>query len=225
MSTRRQRAASRANGQKSQGPITEAGKAKSRFNALKHGIDAKQQIMFTESAEDLAVLAAEYHELHRPANADERFLVDTLINNEWRLRRLRCVETELWRAAGQQFMDAHQVEAANSGDAFTGSGPAFERLQRIMNSCERHYRNARKDLQEAQASRAQPQVAQEKIASQPEAAKTTSESPGSIRTSPESAAATAPKLPPNPPDASVDAPLERNMAAKAVPYPAGGDLR
>ena len=216
MSTRRQRAASRANGQKSQGPITEAGKAKSRFNALKHGIDAKQQIMFTESAEDLAVLAAEYHELHRPANADERFLVDTLINNEWRLRRLRCVDTELWRAAGQQFMDAHQVEAANSGDAFTGSGPAFERLQRIMNSCERHYRNARKDLQEAQATRAQEKIAPQQIAPQPEAAKTTSESPGSTRTSPESAAAAAPELHPNPLN-TVPAPARPSDASVITP--------
>ena len=99
MSTRKQRAARRANGQKSRGPITTAGKAKSRYNALKHGIDAKQQIMFGESAEDLAQLAAEYHELYSPANADERFLVDTLVNNEWRLRRLRCVEAELWHAA------------------------------------------------------------------------------------------------------------------------------
>jgi hypothetical protein len=45
MSTRKQRAASRANGQKSKGPITPEGKAKSRFNALKHGIHAQSQIM------------------------------------------------------------------------------------------------------------------------------------------------------------------------------------
>src|ERR1700678_2517349 len=143
MSTRRQRAASRANGQKSHGPVTAEGKAKSRFNALKHGIHAQQQIMFTESAGDLAELAAEYHELHCPADADERFLVDTLINNEWRLRRLRCVEADLWRAAHNAFLDKHtEIETADFGDAFTGSGPVFERLQRIINSCERHYRNA-----------------------------------------------------------------------------------
>src|ERR1700678_3108105 len=157
MSTRRQRAASRANGQKSQGPVTTEGKAKSRFNALKHGIDANQQIMFTESAEDLALLAAEYHELHCPADADERFLVDTMINNEWRLRRLRCVEADLWRATHNLFLEKNaEIETADFGDAFTASGPAFERLQRIMNSCERHYRNARKELQEMQATRNQP---------------------------------------------------------------------
>ena len=123
MSTRKQRAASRANGQKSQGPITTAGKSKSRYNALKHGIDAKQQIMFSESAEDLAELAAEYHELYSPANADERFLVDTLVNNEWRLRRLRCVEADLWRAANNLFIENHP-EIGESAIAATPSQPA-----------------------------------------------------------------------------------------------------
>jgi hypothetical protein len=94
MSTRKQRAANRPNGQKSEGPITPEGKAKSSFNALKHGIHAQSQIMFSESAEDLAELATEYHELHSPANPEERFLVDTLVNNEWRLRRLRLVEAD-----------------------------------------------------------------------------------------------------------------------------------
>src|ERR1700678_192347 len=181
MSTRRQRAASRANGQKSQGPVTTEGKAKSRFNALKHGIDANQQIMFTESAEDLALLAAEYHELHCPADADERFLVDTMINNEWRLRRLRCVEADLWRATHNLFLEKNaEIETADHGDAFTASGTAFERLQRIINSCERHYRTAAKELQAAQAARADTQTTP-----QPEETITTSQFPGSFHTTPE----------------------------------------
>jgi hypothetical protein len=165
MSTRRQRAASRANAQKSTGPRTEAGKAASRFNALKHGIDARQQIMFGESAEDLAALTAEYHELHAPANADERFLVDSMINYEWRLRRLRGVEADLWISAAKG--------AASIGDAFNNGARAFDRVQRIINSCERHYHRARKELQVAQAAR---------IASQPEQTAATSESPASLYT-------------------------------------------
>jgi len=191
MPTEKQSAASRANSQKSTGPRTTAGKAASRFNALKHGIDAKQQIMFTESADDLAELAAEYHELHSPADADERFLVDTMINNEWRLRRLRHVEADLWRAAHNLFLDKHaELETADFGDAFTGSGLAFERLQRIINSCERHYRNARQDLQTAQAARA------DAIATpQPQETATTSESPASFRTNPETPETAAPQCP------------------------------
>jgi hypothetical protein len=72
------------------------GKANTRYNPLKHGINAAHQVIFAESAEDLAELDAEYRERHRPDNPTERFLVDTLIHNEWRLRRLRRVEAELW---------------------------------------------------------------------------------------------------------------------------------
>jgi hypothetical protein len=162
MPTAKQIAASRANGRKSRGPITPEGKAKSRFNALKHGIDAKQQIMFAESAEDLAELAAEYHELHSPANPEERFLVDTLVNNEWRLRRLRVVEADLWQSAVDAYLEKHtETESATTGQSFIACGPAFERLQRIVNSCERHYHRARKELQTVQVARANDLAASE----------------------------------------------------------------
>jgi hypothetical protein len=194
MSTRRQRAASRANGQKSQGPITPQGKANSRYNALKHGIDSQQQIMFTESAEDLAQLAAEYHELYTPANADERFLVDTLVNNEWRLRRLRCVEADLWRAANNLFIESHpEIAEASAGDAFAASGPVFDRLQRIMNACQRQYHHARQELQAIRAARPAP-----RNNPQAEEATTTSAASGSFRTNLETAATSAPKTAPEP---------------------------
>src|ERR1700683_3340970 len=99
MATPKQTAANCMNAQKSTGPRTTAGKAVSRFNALKHGIYAVHQIMFDEKPEDLAELTAEYHELYSPADSKQRFLVDSLVHNEWRLRRMRRVEAELWQTA------------------------------------------------------------------------------------------------------------------------------
>src|SRR5580698_10001927 len=96
MPTEKQSAASRANSQHSTGPRTAEGRAKSRFNALKHGIFAESQIIFTESAEDLAELTAEYHEHYLTANPAERCLVDALIETEWRLRRMPRVEAGIW---------------------------------------------------------------------------------------------------------------------------------
>jgi hypothetical protein len=182
--TQKQIAASRANGQKSHGPTTNAGKAKSRFNALKHGIHAESQIMFDETAEDLAELAAELHEQYNPADATERFFVDTLVNNEWRLRRLRTVEADLWQTGVNTYLEKHpEFERATSGDALATIGPAFERLQRIVNSCERNYHRALKELVAAQMARAHASSA-----SQPEGATTTSESSGSFRANPETPA-------------------------------------
>ena len=140
------------NSQKSTGPRTTAGKAASRYNALKHGIFATTQIMFDEKAEDLAELAAEYHEHHSPADPDQRFLVDTLVNNEWRLRRLRRVEAELWGHATTAILENNaEAPACSSGDAFATAAPIFDRLQRVVNSCDRTYHRALKELRVARA--------------------------------------------------------------------------
>ena len=121
------------NSQKSTGPRTTQGKAASRYNALKHGIFATTQIMFDEKAEDLAELAAEYHEHHNPADPEQRFLVDTLVNNEWRLRRLRRVEAELWQSASNVFLEKHRSPSPLLGRRLRHRPlPNFERLQRIV---------------------------------------------------------------------------------------------
>ena len=72
MPTSQQAAASHANSSKSSGHSATEGQAASRYNAAKHGIVAIHQIMFDESVEDLAELAAEYHEHHSPADSDQR---------------------------------------------------------------------------------------------------------------------------------------------------------
>src|SRR5580658_733709 len=151
-STPKQREASRANAQKSTGPRTTAGKAASRFNALKHGIYAVHQIMFDEKPEDLAELSAEYHELCSPADAKQRLLVDTLVHSEWRLRRMRRVEAELWQTAYNAFIveNIDRTSTCTSGDAFATGSATFECLQRVVNCCERVYHRAAKELERLQ---------------------------------------------------------------------------
>jgi hypothetical protein len=145
MPSPKQTAANHTNSQASTGAT--ASQTASRYNPAKHGIVATTQIMFDESAADLAELAAEYHEQHSPADSGQRFLVDTLVSNEWRLRRLRRVEAELWDTATNTFMAANtEVPACTSGDAFATGSATFERHQRIVNSCERAYHRALKEL-------------------------------------------------------------------------------
>jgi hypothetical protein len=220
MPTAKQTAANRMNAQKSTGPRTSAGKAASSYNALKHGIFATTQIMFDEKAEDLVELAAEYHEHHAPADPDQRFLVDTLVNNEWRLRRLRRVEAELWDHATNIFMAQNtEAPACTSGDAFDTASSTFERLQRIVNSCERAYHRALKQLQVARAhglrsedpgAESEPTPAPP-AAPQPEQSTTTSAKMASFRQDP--------KTPP--PDAPEPIPdtLVASPAAPATPAP------
>jgi hypothetical protein len=198
MATPKQTAANRMNAQKSSGPRTTAGKAVSRFNALKHGIYAVHQIMFDEKPEDLAELAAEYHEHHNPADADQRFLVDTLVHNEWRLRRTRRVEAELWQTAYNTFVvkNIEVTLTCTSGDAFATDSSTFERLQRVVNSCERVYHRALKELERlqevARAHGLRPTEPEPEPAAQPEQSKPPSPEMGSVRQNPPVAPFTQP---------------------------------
>jgi len=204
MPTAKQSAASRANAQKSTGPRTPQGKAASRFNALKHGIHAETQVMFDENPADLAELTAELHDHYRPADPDQRFLVDTLVSNEWRLRRLRAVEASLWSHAADAFLNINvELPSATSGEAFATVAGPFARLQQIMNSCERNYYRARKELQRfAAAPDTQPDAevvqvpppAEPDSHPQPEQSTTTSASSASFRNNPQP----APESPANP---------------------------
>src|SRR5215472_1970254 len=92
MASLRQIAANRRNSQKSTGPRTEPGKAVSSFNALKTGIYSNALIIRAENAGELENLTAEFHALYKPVEPDERSLVDTLVNTEWLLRRMRRCE-------------------------------------------------------------------------------------------------------------------------------------
>jgi hypothetical protein len=222
MPTPKQAAASRANAQKSTGPHTAERKTASRFNPLKHGICAVHQIMFDETAEDLAELAAEYHAQYSPADAKERFLVDTLVHNEWRLRRMRRVEAVLWEHAADAFLAQHpEAEACNSAHAFTTNSGYFERLQRTVNACERNYHRALKELQRLQVARAHGLRAPEPAAEppQPQQSTTGSEKLASIRQNPK----TPPTAAPKPPDSTPLAGRLRTHTPRRAPRKPGQD--
>jgi hypothetical protein len=154
MPTEKQSAASRANSQHSTGPRTAEGKAKSRFNALKHGIFAESHIIFDESAEALDDLAAEYRERFNAADAAERCLVDVLIDSEWRLRRLRRVEAQTWAKMNRELLDhrrnfakhPNEVVVPTAGEVFCGDADKFTAIQKAIGACQRDYRQTLKEL-------------------------------------------------------------------------------
>jgi hypothetical protein len=151
MATIQQIEANRLNAQKSTGPRSVEGKAVSRFNATKTGIDAKSQIILGEDPAGLETLTAEYQERWQPATPEQRLLVDTLINCEWLLRRFRKSEAQLW-----QF----EIQAAWTpkkqcplGQAFSRGSDDFSRLQRRIDSTGRNYHRALKELQHLESER------------------------------------------------------------------------
>src|SRR5438445_6441500 len=96
MPTEAQINANRRNAQKSTGPKTPEGKARSSLNALKSGIDAWSHIIPGEDPAELEALTAAFHQHYQPSDPIQLSLVDTLVSTEWIQRRLRRIEAQLW---------------------------------------------------------------------------------------------------------------------------------
>src|SRR5215212_8729915 len=111
MATAAQITANRANAQKSTGPRTDAGKSATRFNALKHGLDAESVIIPGEDPAEYDTLAAGYRDEFRPSSPSEIFHIDTMLRADWSKRRLQPMETELYRTLMTENPDTTLVAA------------------------------------------------------------------------------------------------------------------
>ncbi|MGA3019768.1 MAG: hypothetical protein ABSF62_21825 [Bryobacteraceae bacterium] len=150
MSTQAQIGANRRNSQQSTGPRTAEGKAASSRNAFKSGLDADSQFCYGEQREDFYRLQVEYFTRFSPQSPEERFYVDTLLRNEWSLRRLFRAEAHLW-----EFNTSHasRRDGAPLGEGFHNSSPVFMRLHRRITLFEKSYREALADLRALQEAR------------------------------------------------------------------------
>jgi len=81
------RAAARANGAKSQGPVTPEGKAKSALNAITHGLSCSVLVLTTESREKYEALLASYRAEYDPQGQTENDLVEEMTAGKWLHRR------------------------------------------------------------------------------------------------------------------------------------------
>ena len=153
MATPAQINANRANAQKSTGPRSVEGKSASRFNALKHGIDAASIVIPGEDPADYDALAAHYLHEYRPQSASESFHVDTMLRADWHKRRLQNVEADLY----------HTVLAESPGNSLAAvllaESPAAKllaRVQRQIAAFERTWHRANTELRRARAQAEQP---------------------------------------------------------------------
>jgi hypothetical protein len=158
-------AANRANAQKSTGPRTEAGKSVSRMNALKSGLHAQSHIIRGEDPEALARLAAEYNAEFHPVTPRQRDLVDTLVDNEWKIRRLRAIETDLWALQfeyndamfGEPDRASHKLGRRHAlATAYDDLEKRLESLQRRLHAYERSTTRALRQLDELRNSETAP---------------------------------------------------------------------
>src|SRR5271155_3774084 len=95
MTSFRQSEANRRNALKSTGPATDAGKQRSRRDAVRHGLTAETVIRCLEDAEDYQAFEMSVTSGFDARTAVERELVLRLASLLWRLRRATAIETGL----------------------------------------------------------------------------------------------------------------------------------
>ncbi len=168
MTTNAQVEANRLNAQKSTGPRSVEGKAVSRFNALKLGLEARSRVIPGEDPEQLEILTRAYHEHLQPANPLESFLVDSLIAADWNRRRFSRIEAQLYRvlmakldpedAVAAQF----PLGAALQADAVHGKAlqSVFKQLDSLERSLFRSLNELRRLQLDRMAGEAAPEMAE-----------------------------------------------------------------
>ncbi|HEX3685523.1 MAG TPA: hypothetical protein VHU83_23520 [Bryobacteraceae bacterium] len=136
MATPAQVAANQANSQKSTGPASPEGKARSSRNSFKHGLYSKDLVLPNEDPAELDQLRASLRAEHQPINTTEDMLVNDLAENFWRLRRMREFETRAmlpenifkWHESGLLAVVQRTLASAERG--FHKSLTALRRLQK-----------------------------------------------------------------------------------------------
>ena len=118
MPSDRQVRANQMNALKSTGPKTEAGKAASSANALRHGLTARQIVLSGENPAEFETLREDLAREIAPITAMEVLLVDRLAQLFWRLRRVPTFEAALltWSEACDH--KHHKATAVTLGGVF-----------------------------------------------------------------------------------------------------------
>jgi hypothetical protein len=97
--------ANRGNAIGSTGPKTEAGKRRSRRNAVRHGLTAETVVVALEDIEDYQAFEAAIIADHDTRTAVERELVLRLASLLWRMRRATAIETDLLQIQAEILSD------------------------------------------------------------------------------------------------------------------------
>ena len=165
--------ANRRNAQKSTGPRTAEGKARSSLNATTHGLSSFSQspldpacLLHMEDKAQFLGLLNEYIATYRPQHRDELDLLTEAVYAKWRQQRLWLAETnQIEVAIAQNENDLRRALPTATTTAQLANGIAkseqiLKLYLRYDAQLHRHYRNCLKDLNDLQDRRAaQPPLA------------------------------------------------------------------
>ena len=147
-------AANRQNAQHSTGPKTEAGKAQSRRNALKHGIFAANMFVYGENPSEYEELLDALREDLAPEGALEEVLAEKIAICVWRGRRVLRCEGGLVRALAD-----YSEKEMRDHRALPISSRYFDRVLRYDGTIQRQLSSTLSQLERLQRARRERQAA------------------------------------------------------------------
>ena len=114
--------ANRRNALRSTGPKTDAGKRRSRVNAVRHGLTAETVVGSLEDAEDYKAFEATIIADYCAETAVARELVLRLASLLWRLRRATAIETDLLEIQAEALRERRLAISPTTGTPGLWSG-------------------------------------------------------------------------------------------------------
>jgi hypothetical protein len=137
MSNRRLKANHR-NSQKSTGPRTDRGKARSSMNALKHGLRSTRALFPGESSEIFDIFRKSIFDLLEPEDLIQAHMTQEIVSSLWRLRRASFVEDQLFAYSADRVLSSRNARPDSvMGQAWAEYDLCFCRLRRYQVSIER----------------------------------------------------------------------------------------
>jgi len=137
MNTEKRVLASRANGAKSRGPITPAGKARSRSAIRSHRL-AAANVLTNESSTAFFTLLGHHYNCLVPTNDVECAMIEEMVSAYWRMRRGWAIENSLLEDATVNQPDGPELSRIAQANAELSSNQQViaiwseeTRLQRI----------------------------------------------------------------------------------------------
>jgi hypothetical protein len=132
----RQIEANRINAQKSHGPVTQAGKAKSSLNRTKHGLTGSFQLFANEDVQQFEELLAEFMKDEKPVGIPEVELVKTMVQHLWCTRRADALMNSCFCF----------LQETGEREAELAIRPELERYMRYQSHHQRAYQRAANEL-------------------------------------------------------------------------------
>ena len=158
------------NARKSTGPKTPEGKAAVAQNRSIHNLTGERVLLDGEDSAEYDKLGAALLEEHQPVGRTERFLVEQILHNQYRLTRIAEMEQEIFNQMIGMTAEGETAatRAANTMVAKLGCQEAHVRLIRYETSIRRAYHQALTQLRTVQNNRKRDAEEKKKLLEQAE---------------------------------------------------------